>query len=181
MLHCSLLFALLGVLTSASVSVSPLYQEVINTPAQSVEQLRSATKQYLTTVDDEKPKKQRGKWRANADSTRFTFTTDFLLYNRRAVKHPLGQLTYRTTLELKEGKYRYTADSAFFQEYRRNRYSRYVPSRHAPVAWAQAQLALSDKEQQRVRQALDTHFQSFREFVQSYGALTTASPDESNW
>lgn len=170
----------MSILTSARVSVSPLYQEVV-TAVQSVEQLRRGTVQYLETLDDEKPKKQRGKWQANADSTQFTFEDDFLLYNRKAVNHPLGEVTYRTTVDLKEGKYRYTADSAFFQEYRRDRYSRYVPSRRSPVAWEQAQTALSDKERRRVHQTLDTRFQSFREFMQSHGSLTTAPPDESGW
>ena len=161
--------------------LSPLYQEVVTAPAQSVEQLRSATKQYLAALDKEKPKKQRGQWQANADSTQFTFADEFLLYNRKAVKHPLGQVTYRTTIDLKEGKYRYTADSAFFQEYRRDRYSRYVPSRRSPVAWEQAVASFSDKEQQRVHQTLEARFEAFREFMQSYGSLSTASPDKSDW
>lgn len=180
MLRSSVLFVLVGILSSASVSVSPLYQEVV-TAVQSVEQLRSGTVQYLEALDNEKLKKQRGKWQANADSTQFTFTADFLIYNRKAVKHPLGEVTYRTTVDLKEGKYRYTADSAFFQAYRRNRYSRYVPSRQSAVAWAQAQANLSDKERQRVHQVLDARFQSFREFMQSHSSLTTASPNESDW
>ena len=161
--------------------LSPLYQEVVTAPAQSVEQLRSATKQYLAALDKEKPKKQRGQWQANADSTQFAFADEFLLYNRKAVKHPLGQITYRTTIDLKEGKYRYTADSAFFQEYQRNRYSRYVPSRRSPVAWEQAAINFSDKEQQRIRQTLEARFEAFRKFMQSYGSLSTASPDKSDW
>ncbi len=180
MLRSLLLFGIVGVLTSASVFVSPLYQEVV-TAGQSVDQLRRGTVHYLKALDDEKPKKQRGQWQANADSTQFTFTDNFLLYNRKAVKHPLGQLTYRTIVDLKEGKYRYTADSAFFREYRRNRYSRYVPSRHSAVAWEQANVNLSDKEQQRVHQTLEARFEAFREFMQSYGSLSTASPDKSDW
>lgn len=180
MLRSSLLLVLVGTLTSASVSIVPLYQEVV-TAVQSVDQLRKGTITYLEALDEEKPKKQRGQWQANADSTQFTFTADFLLYNRKAVKHPLGQLTYRTTVDLKEGKYRYTADSAFFQEYRRDRYSRYVPSRASPVAWEQAQPTLSDKERQRIHQVLDTRFQAFREFMESYGSLSTASPEENDW
>ncbi len=161
--------------------LGPLYQQVVTTPAQSVVQLRRATKQYLAALDKEKPKKQRGQWHANADSTQFTFTADFLLYNRKAVKHPLGQITYRTRIDLKQGKYRYTADSAFFHEYQRNRYSRYVPSRRAAVAWEQAVVSFSDKEQQRVHQTLDARFEAFQEFMQSYGSLSTASPEESDW
>ncbi len=180
MLRSSFLFVLVGNLSSASVPISPLYQEVV-TAVQSVEQLRQGTVQYLEALDDEKPKKQRGRWQANADSTQFTFVDEFLLYNRKAVKHPLGEVIYRTTVDLKEGKYRYTADSAFFQEYRRNRYSRYVPSRHSPVAWEQVQPTFSDKEQQRVHQTLDARFQAFREFIKSHGSLTTAAPDESDW
>ncbi len=180
MFRTLLLFALVSLLTSAQSLTIPLYQEVV-TAGQSVAQLRRGTLEYLTALDDEKPKKQRGQWQANADSTQFTFSADFLLYNRKAVKHPTGQVTYRTTIDLKEGKYRYTADSAFFQEYRRNRYSRYVPSRRAPVAWEQAQSTFSDKERQRVRQTLHVRFESFREFMQSYGSLSTSPPGENDW
>ena len=180
MFRSLLLFALTGVLTGASISISPLYQEVV-TAVQSVDQLRHGTVQYLEALDDEKPKKQREQWQANADSTQFVFTADFLLYNRKAVKHPLGQITYRTTIDLKEGKYRYTADSAFFQEYRRDRYSRYVPSRRSAVAWERAVTNFSDREKQRIRQTLATRFETFREFMQSYGSLSTASPDKNDW
>ena len=180
MLRFLLLFILLGVLSSASVSVSPLYQEVV-TAVQSVGQLRKGTVHYLEALYEKKSKKQRGQWQANTDSTQFVFTADFLLYNRKAVKHPLGQITYRTTIDLKEGKYRYTADSAFFQEYRRNRYSRYVPSRRSPVAWEQAVASFSDKEKQRIRQTLAARFEVFREFMQSYGSLSTTSPDKNDW
>ena len=160
----SCLFSVLLTSTTTPLSV-PVYQEVVTVAERSIAQLRNVTVQYLQAVDKEKPKKQRGQWQANPDSTQFTFCGDFLLYNRKTVKHPLGEITYRTTIDLKEGKYRYTADSVFFQAYQRNRYSRYVPSRQPAVAWPQAQVGFSEKEQQRVLAGLTNRFQAFKNFM----------------
>ena len=178
-----LLIGVCTLLTAVAVPTNtPLYQEVVTTTGQPVDQLRLFTQQYLAALDDSKPKRQRGEWRANADSTTFTYDSDLLLYNRKTVKSPLGELTYRTTIELKEGKYRYTADSAFFQPYRRNRYSRYVPSREPAIPWEQAQLDLPPKVQQW---ALATVQERFTAFQQSMAQLQTTSlptsPSEDDW
>ena len=155
---------------------TPVYQEVVTVGDLPLDQLRRSTVAYLRAVDQEKPKRHRHRWHANVDSTTFTFDSDLLLYNRKAVKHPLGEVTYRTTIDLKVGKYRYTADSAYFREYRRNRYSRYVPSRRPPVAWERAQLELSEKEQQRVYRTFNTRFQALRNFMQAHIQVATATP-----
>ena len=170
-----LLLISLTLLTGAINPSAPVYQEVVEAGVPLAE-LRRSTIAYLQAADQEKSKRHRNQWRANADSTQFTFDSDFLLYNRKAVKHPIGQVTYRTTVDLKEGKYRYTADSAFFQEYHRNRYSRYVPSRRHPVAWEQAQLELSEKEQQRAYRTLDTQFQALQSFIQAHIQMANATP-----
>ena len=154
---------------------APVYQEIA-TAKLPLPELRRGTVAYLQAIDNEKPKRQRGEWYANADSTQFTYESDFLLYNRKAVKHPIGEITYRTTIHLKEGKYRYTADSAYFQEYRRNRYSRYVPSRQPAVAWETVRTELSDKEQQRAFKVFDARFQSLKNFIQAQAQLVNAAP-----
>ena len=162
--------------TTAMLPPSPVYQEVVEVGELPLAQLRQHTVAYLEAVDKEKPKRQRGQWQANADSTQFFFTDDFLLYNRKSVKHPVGAITYRTTIDLKAGKYRYTADSAYFKKYDRNRYSRYVPSRGPAVVWKQAQLDLSAKEQQHALHTLDSRFQSLRDFVRARVQQTLALP-----
>ena len=167
--------------TNAATSPTPLYQEVVATAGQSVDQLRSHTQHYLHALDQEKRKKQRQQWQANADSTTFTFDTHFLLYNRKTVRHPLGEITYRTTIDLKAGKYRYTADSVFFQAYRRDRYSRYVPSRQPAVAWSEALPDFSAKERQRVLVFLRTQFQAFKECMQAQSQPQAPSPTANNW
>ena len=164
------------VLVAAIQPVNSLLQEVVAVDELPLAELRRSTVAYLRAADEEKPKRQRGQWRANADSSTFTYEADFLLYNRKAVKHPIGEVTYRSTINLKEGKYRYTADSAYFQEYRRNRYSRYVPSRSRPVAWEQAKQQLSEKEQQRAYRTLSTRFQAFQNFVEAYVQVASATP-----
>lgn len=171
----------LFIFTGATESWVPVYREVVEAEACSLDQLRRGTVAYLEAVDQEKPKRHRGQWRANADSTQFVYDSDFLLYNRKSVKHPLGEITYRTTIDLKEGRFRYVADSAFFQQYRRDRYSRYVPARNASVAWEQARPNFSKKEQQRVFIALDTRFQSFKKFVHAQTQLAPTSPTADNW
>ena len=160
---------------------TPVYQEVVTVAERSVSQLQTGAIHYLQALDEEKRKKQRGKWRANADSTQFTFDSNFLLYNRKTVKHPLGEITYRTTIDLKEGKYRFTADSVFFQPYRRDRYSRYVPSRQPAVSWWQAQSDFSEKEKQRVLASLSTRFQAFSKFMQAQGQQSAGSPLANDW
>ena len=158
-----------------------LYQEVVSTNGQSVDQQRVFTKQYLVALDKDKPKRQRGEWQANADSTTYVFDSELLLYNRKTVKSPLGALTYRTTIELKEGKYRYTADSAFFQPYRRNRYSRYVPSREPATPWEQAQLALPEPVQQRALMTVRDRFAAFRQAMAQQQTNLPASKSQDDW
>ena len=169
-------------LTGATAPMSiPVYQEVVTVAEQSLDQLQGNTKRYLQALDKEKRKKQRGQWQANTDSTAFMFDSNFLLYNRKTVKHPLGEIAYRVTIDLKEGKYRYTADSVFFQSYRRNRYSRYVPSRQPATAWSKAQLDFSEKERQRVLASLDAQFQTFKQFMNTQVQSAGASPTADQW
>lgn len=170
------------ILTSATTPHdTPVYQEVVTVAELSLSQLRSNTVAYLHVLDQEKRKKHRGEWQADTDSTQFTFNSNFLLYNRKTVKHPLGEITYRTTIDLKEGKYRYTADSVFFQEYRRDRYSRYVPSRRPASSWLEVQSDFSEKEKQRVLASLSTRFQSFSKFMHAQRPVNTPSPAAENW
>ena len=178
-----LLFGLCFLLFAATFpTILPLYQEVVSTTGQPIDQLRLFTKQYLEALDEEKPKRQRGEWQTNADSTTFTFDSDLLLYNRKTIKSPLGELTYRTTIELKEGKYRYTADSAFFQPYRRNRYSRYVPSREPAISWEQAQLDLPPEVQQRTLTTVQDRFATFQRHVLAQQQTTLpVSQSEDDW
>lgn len=157
---------------------APVYQEIVAAELPLAE-LRRGTVAYLHAVDNEKPKRQRGEWQANADSTQFTYESDFLLYNRKAVKHPIGEITYRTTIDLKDGKYRYTADSAYFQAYRRDRYSRYGPSRGPAVAWETVRPELSDKEQQRAFKVFDARFHALKNFMQAQAQLVNAAPTTS--
>lgn len=181
-MHPVSIIVLFLLLTSATTLLNaPVYQEVVTVSEQSLGQLRNNTVAYLRALDEEKRKKQRGKWQAGTDSTQFTFDSNFLLYNRKTVKHPLGEVTYRTTINLKEGKYRYTADSVFFQEYRRNRYSRYIPSRQPAVSWLEVQSDFSEKEKQRVLAILSTRFQAFSKFMHTQRPINTPSPTADNW
>ena len=181
-MHPVSIIVLFLLLTSATIPLNaPVYQEVVTVAELSLDQLRNNTVAYLCALDEEKRKKQRGKWKANADSTQFIFDCNFLLYNRKTVKHPLGEVTYRTTIDLKEGKYRYTADSVFFQEYRRDRYSRYVPSRQPAVSWLEVQSDFSEKEKQRVLVSLSTRFQAFSKFIHAQHQANTLSPTADNW
>ena len=178
MTFCAFFLSLtsLAGLTAPPPPSAPVYQEVVEVGELPLAELRRSTIAYLRAADEEKPKRQRKQWHADADSSTFTYEGTFLLYNRKAVKHPIGEVTYRTTIDLKQGKYRYTADSAYFQEYRRNRYGRYVPSRSRPVAWEQARQPLSEKEQQRAYRALTTRFQALQHFVQAHIQVANATP-----
>ena len=160
---------LLSFLLSTIAATLPfaLFQEVVETPAHPLTNLRHYTKLYLDeTAEDQ--------WQVNADSFEFTAQNDLLLYNRQSVKHPVGQVTYRLTIDLKEGKYRYTVDSAFFQAYERNRYSRYVPARGAAVPYEEAKLSFDTKEraqyEKQLLEKISSRFQSFQSFVVSQNA-----------
>ena len=176
MLRYALLLVFL-LFTIAATLPFALFQEVVETPTHPLTNLQQYTKQYLDeTAEDQ--------WQANADSSHFTAENDLLLYNRQGVKHPIGQVTYRITIDLKEGKYRYTVDSAFFQAYERNRYSRYVPARGASVPYEQAKLTFASKERARYEKQLlekiSSRFQSFQSFVtaQNVAPSPPAAPSE---
>ena len=148
--------------TIAATLPFALFQEVVEAPTHPLTNLRQYTKLYLDeTAEDQ--------WQASADSSQFIAQNDLLLYNRQSVKHPVGQVTYRITIDLKEGKYRYTVDSAFFRAYERNRYSRYVPTRGAAIPYEEAKLTFPSKERSRYEKQLlekiSGRFQSFQSFV----------------
>lgn len=176
MLRCALLLFIL-LLTIAATLPFALFQEVVEAPTHPLTNLRQYTKLYLNeTAEDQ--------WQANTDSSQFTAENDLLLYNRRSVKHPVGQITYRITIDLKEGKYRYTVDSAFFKAYERDRYSRYVPARGPAVPYEKAKLTFASQERARYEKQLlekiSSRFQSFQSFViaQNVTAPPPAAPSE---
>jgi len=100
---------------------------------------------------------------ANPDSTSFRFPRQFMLYNHSTLRHPVGLVTYRATVDLEEKQIRYSADSIFFQSYSRNRYSRYVPDNIPPVSFERWQPTWQEKQSEdfnaQIETVLEAHFQ----------------------
>jgi hypothetical protein len=169
LLAISLFFTL--VLMSARISEA-LFQRVVPMAAFSLSELKTYSKQHFqnedfTSVED-------ATLTANPDSTTFQFPQQFMLYNRSMLKHPIGLITYRATVELKEEKLRYSADSVYFQSYSRNRYSRYVPDNIPPVPLERWQQTWQDKESERytaqIETTLETHLQELIDAIQQQKA-----------
>ena len=138
-----------------------LFQRVAPMAAFSLSELKTYTHHYFQT--EEYSAVEEPTLTANPDSSSFQFPQQFMLYNRSVLKHPVGLVTYRATVDLKEEKIRYSADSVYFQSYSRNRYSRYVPDNIPPVPLKKWEGTLQEKQSERynaqIETTLETHLQ----------------------
>ena len=168
----SCLAVLLTLLLSSSQLNETYFQQVVPMTAFSLSQLQDYTKQYLkseeyTSVDD-------AILVANADSTMFQYPQQFMLYNRSVLKHPLGLVSYQATIDLKEEKFRYSADSVYVQNYIRNRYSRYVADNKAPRPFSEWKTRWAKKQQARleeqIHEGIEAHLQQVVDALQQQKA-----------
>lgn len=145
-----------------------LFQRVVPMATFSLSNLKTYTQQHFqneeyTSVDE--PVLE-----VNADSTSFQFPQQFMLYNRSMLKHPIGLVTYRATVDLKEEKIRYSVDSVFFQSYSRNRYSRYVPDSKPPLSLKEWKQTWQEKEGDRfaaqIEATIENHLQGLIKAIQ---------------
>ncbi|WKN40898.1 hypothetical protein [Tunicatimonas pelagia] len=128
------------------------FQQVVPMTAFSLTQLKSYTQQYFQSEDY--TQSEDSALVISVDSTSFRFPQQFMLYNRSALKHPVGLLTYRATVDLKEGKLRYAADSIYVQNYTRNRYSRYVADKNSPQLLSEWLPKWRDKQQDQLEEQI---------------------------
>ncbi|MEQ9439181.1 MAG: hypothetical protein RIG62_09030 [Cyclobacteriaceae bacterium] len=167
-----------------SVRPAPVpFQKVVPMPAFSLSQLRSYSQRYFQHEDfmeDSEPL-----YTANADSTSFQYPQQFMVYNRSALKHPVGSITYRATIDLKDEKIRFTTDSVYFLPYVRNRYSRYVPENSPPMPLSEWQQQWSGKQGERFQTQIETkleeHLQAFVVYVQEQKETQVNAKKLENW
>lgn len=133
------------------------FQRVVPMTAFSLSQLKSYTNQHFQS--EGYTQSEDSTLIVGADSASFQYPQQFMLYNRSALKHPVGLLMYQATVELKEEKIRYSADSIFVQNYIRNRYSRYVADNKSPQPLSEWQQRWRDKQQDRLNQQIEKSFE----------------------
>ena len=76
----------------------------------------------------------------------------FYVYKLGSVKKGIaGAVEYDLTIELKEGRYRYTITNFIFNEYKRNRYAKYEPikGKYTPLEVEMSALNKKEWDQQR--------------------------------
>lgn len=159
------------------------FQKVVSLPTFSLTQLRSFSLSYLT--GEQFTDRHQHSFRANADSTTFTYQEEFMVYNRSVLKHPVGKVSYRATLDLKEEKIRYSSDSVFFREYFRNRYSRYVPANKPPITLGDWKRQWTGKQPKQFQSQLESSMEKHLQDLISHIRLTkeTKANDQKleNW
>ena len=90
----------------------------------------------LRTIEDligvKKSKKKKGiDSRISEVENGYETPFGFFVYK---LKHPVFKINYKLTIEVKEGRYRYTIDNFYAQKYVRNRYGRYEPARNGELS-----------------------------------------------
>ena len=101
----------------------------------------------------------------------------FYVYRLGSVKKGIGgAVEYDLTLEIKDGKYRYTLTNFIFNEYQKNRYGKYEPmkGKYTPL---EAQVSsLNKKEWDKQRQVV---YDKSQELIQNlYGEMIYAKEKE---
>lgn len=110
-----------------------IFSEVVEIPGMSKEQEFENGVAFMKKIKVLNSKKKH----LIKDSENFTIENkgSFLVYNINSVKTGIdGAVEYDIQLEFKDGRYRYTITNFLFNEYKRNRYAKYVPtSKFAPL------------------------------------------------
>ncbi len=172
------------IVSLASAQLDQLYfHRVVPMTAFSLSQLRTSTYQYFQSEDYSQSKDST--LTINTDSTSFQYPQQFMLYNRSALKHPIGLLTYQSTVDLKEEKLRYVADSVYVQNYTRNRYSRYVADNEPPQPLSTWLQQWRDKQQtrleQQIQESLEGQLQQLVNSLQQQKAEQTNATNLEDW
>lgn len=163
---------------------STYLQKVVPMPTFTLPELRSYAQDYFqseafTDTHDDTT------FLISNDSSSYQFHSQSMIYNRSVLKHPVGQITYRTTIDLKEEKIRFTTDSVYFLEYTRNRYSRYVPVNTSPIPLSDWEESWSRNESQKfpvqLEAAINEHHQAFVHFLEKKKDIQQNTVKLENW
>lgn len=90
--------------------------------------LHNADSYFSSPVSTKKKKKKsKSEKEIIRDESSVAMEKSTLVYSKSIAKHPLGNVTYTYTVEVKDNKYRYIFSSMVFTPYERNRYGKFEP------------------------------------------------------
>jgi hypothetical protein len=101
------------------------YSQVVAVENTSQELLFSNAFSYLESLVENHKNLKKGPY-ANEDSTEVYLPLEYTVYKDFPVHSPHGKIKYSFRISVKEGRYRYIADSFVFYYLERNRYGRFV-------------------------------------------------------
>ena len=102
----------------------------------------------------------------------------FYVYRLGSVKKGIGgAVEYDLTLEIKDGKYRYTLTNYLFNEYQKNRYGKYQPLKGKYTPLEAEVSSLNKKEWEKQRQVV---YDKSQELIQNLYSEMLYVPKEKN-
>ncbi len=162
------------------------FHEVVELPGMAKEKIFENGEKFLKKI---KVMKSKTKY-LNVDEDNYVITNkgSFYVYQFGSVKKAIaGAVEYDITLEVKEGRYRYTITNYVFNEYKRNRYGKFEPEKGKYMPLEMEVSKLNSKEWEKHKQVV---YDKSQELIQNLSGEMIYSEDtkktkkvkkEENW